>query len=1013
MTRIHVLTARIQPQLHVWRDRTAAANAELAYDLPLAGRDAEGLVLFEARLDHQIHEQAHALLHDAKWEAPEHAKTLPRGAGYRFAEEVWCAEGTARVLTANPFAEARDVVRIHLITATKYRGGKLYLWAPGHPGRMVEALPTTDADDWPCFEASPQGQDRHLFLFKLVSATGDYEPDYANRLWCAQDGGEIWGHSQSTSISRQRPRLRPLAVRLFDWGNVTAAPKLHLWQEDSDFVTDIPGKRAADGWMRFDLAIYSERRYRFLFRDDSLDPAWEHGEAKRSVMVREDGSAWTWSGDGSLKRLGKQGVWTLEGDHHLFGSEPARDKKVVLDVATADPAAGLAADDTLVLDVWINRARRPLDAGLLPVARGRWSFTGYADVVLSFRFRSAGATERIDRHTLRVGAEAAEFQGHIVLGRANPLPRPPIADLFRDPPFTIERPGVWVSGDQLRFAAHCPSAAAAEVIGEWTDWEHGPVAMRSTRDGSYWWAELPIAKVTTALGRSDIHGTLYKFVLDQTRQVQDPAADWVESSAPLAASRLCDHARYSWRSNAWQRPGWEYLTIYQLHPSRFAHRAGTIGMDGVTRELAATDGYLREVGATALLLMPICEFAGDMGWGYNPSFFYAVESSYGGPDALKRLVDACHERGMAVLLDVVFNHAGTSDNVLWSMARESYFDGDTEWGAMINFDHPQVIHFFEQNLVHFMRHYRVDGFRFDFTRVIRFGDKWTAHVRQPGSGGGWEFLRRLRAAVRAVDGRCLLMAENLPNDWDLTRNGGVMDTQWCDDFHDRIVDAARGWDVMGPLARALQTTEDDCDQWYESTNYPESHDEVGNEPNRITHVAGPGVGLRRNKVAAATTLLARGIPMWFMGAESGEWRQFSKDGNATLDLDQYQHDAAAGQLRRWWRRLCELRRGNDRLQGPSPLRVRYAQDRVLGFSRGDTDDLYAIINFGDWHGWRPLGDFNLPDGDYKELLNSTWGDYRVDAEGEDEHGNGGWGAHLNRDSWVNVPDYGVVLLERR
>jgi 1,4-alpha-glucan branching enzyme len=152
--------------------------------------------------------------------------------------------------------------------------------------------------------------------------------------------------------------------------------------------------------------------------------------------------------------------------------------------------------------------------------------------------------------------------------------------------------------------------------------------------------------------------------------------------------------------------------------------------------------------------------------------------------------------------------------------------------------------------------------------------------------------------------------------------------------------------------------------------------------------------------------------MWFMGAESGEWRQFSKDGDTTLNLDEYEHDVAAGQLRHWWHHLCELRRGNNSLQGPSRLRVRFAQDRMLAFSRGDAEDLFAILNFGDWHGGRLLAEFNLPEGDYKELLNSTWGDYRVDTEGEDEHGNGGWDAHLTRGSWLNVPDYGVVLLER-
>ncbi|HEY3497890.1 MAG TPA: alpha-amylase family glycosyl hydrolase, partial [Polyangiaceae bacterium] len=581
--------------------------------------------------------------------------------------------------------------------------------------------------------------------------------------------------------------------------------------------------------------------------------------------------------------------------------------------------------------------------------------------------------------------------------------------------FPLERPGAWIAGDNLRFAIHCPSAASVEIVGEWTDWQARPLALQSTLDGSYFWGEIPLSDVTGPLGRESVHGTLYKLCLNQVRLVQDPAADWVENSDPERASKLVDHGSYPWRSNAWQRPGWDYLIVYQLHPSRFARRNGTRGLDAIAHELTDPGGYLKHVNATALLLMPTCEFAGDLGWGYNPSFFYSVESAYGGPDALKRLVDACHESGRAVLLDVVFNHAGTSDNALWSVASESYFDGDTEWGAMINFDHPQVIHFFEQNLRHFMNDYRIDGFRFDFTRVIRYGGTWSSHVRKPGSGGGWEFLHRLRRVVHALDPRCLFMAENLPNEWDLTRYGGPMDTQWCDEFHDRIVEASRGHAVLDRLADALRATHTNCNQWYEATNYPESHDEVGNEPNRISsmNVGGIGQGLRRNKVAAAATLLSRGIPMWFMGAEAGEWRQFQKDEGTPLDLAHYEQDPSANQLRRWWNDLCRLRKGNARIQGPAPLSVHYVDPGILALSRGEGADLFAVMNFGNWSGWKSLAELNLPDGDYKELLNSTWGDYRVGAENEDEHSNGGWDAHLGRGQWLNVPDYGVVLLEKR
>lgn len=240
-----------------------------------------------------------------------------------------------------------------------------------------------------------------------------------------------------------------------------------------------------------------------------------------------------------------------------------------------------------------------------------------------------------------------------------------------------------------------------------------------------------------------------------------------------------------------------------------------------------------------------------------------------------------------------------------------------------------------------------------------------------------------------------------------------MDTQWCDDFHDRLVEASRGWDVMGRFADAVKLTHTACNRWHESTNYAESHDEVGNEPNRISAVGGPGQGLRRSKIANAATLLARGIPLSFMGTETGEWRQFSKGGDQTLDLDHYEQDTTACSLRNWWNILTEIRRGNPRLEGPSPLRVAFAQERMLAFTRGEANDFFILLNFGDWSGWRSLSELNLPDGEYKELVNSTWGDYRVDCEGEDEHSNGGWDARLHRDNWLHIPDYGAVVLEKR
>lgn len=148
-----------------------------------------------------------------------------------------------------------------------------------------------------------------------------------------------------------------------------------------------------------------------------------------------------------------------------------------------------------------------------------------------------------------------------------------------------------------------------------------------------------------------------------------------------------------------------------------------------------------------------------------------------------------------------------------------------------------------------------------------------------------------------------------------------------------------------------------------------------------------------------------------MGAETGEWRQFPKEGDQTLDLDHYERDTAACRMRNWWNRLSEIRRGNPCLEGPSPLRVVFALARMLAFTRGEAEELFIILNFGDWFGRRSLAEINLPDRKYKELLNSTWGEYRIDWEGEDEHSNGGWDARLLRDDWLHFTDYGAVVLE--
>jgi 1,4-alpha-glucan branching enzyme len=1004
LVNIYASTQFKNPALYVWRPGTNLAQ----HCPPSKGPDAHAFWTFKCELDHQIHEDVLFKLYDrppehdtpTTWEQDVHNRGLPRVKNDKFAEHVWIIEGAHRVLEKDPFAQAFDEVRIHLISQRKYRNGRMFVWRSAQDAEQPEVLEGTEEEGGMRFVIKPGGDRRHLFQFKFIQPEGTFEADIANRVWSSEDGAEIWVHSDAAGVSVRMPKRRELRVHL-QQGQGATPPTMHLWQFNSDFVTDCVGVWDANGWSTHKAELYTGLEYKLKFHnpDEPSYRQWEHSEAERSIILAD--------GKGPVD------CWTLEGDKHIFDHPPQPNKKVAINVAAVPPNSTLQAP--YHAHVWINRARWPLQPHLSATDSNGTSITlhTFPDVVTSFLLGSGEILEPIERHTLVVPSHTTgPFERYAVVTRPDVLLVPPPSALFQDPPFLIQRPGVYEAAGQLRFVLHAPTAARAQVIGQWTGWRNNPMEMRSTVDGTYWWAQAPVSDITQTLGvSSDYHGALYKYLLSEVREVQDPAAGWVESSSPDKASRLVRSDNFTWQDEGIDLSHWDRWIVYQLHPSRFSKRFDSKEpLLQVAKELEDPNGYLRKLKANALLLMPVNEVGTTNSWGYDPAFYYAVEEAYGGPDALKTLVNTCHRNGIAVMLDVVFNHAGTVDNSLWATARTTFFDGDTTWGAMLNFDQPQCRHFFEQNLVYLQKEYHIDGFRLDHTYTIVHSSEQQYYVRQPGSGGGWEFLHALRYALETQGNRkCLLMAEHLPNEWTLTNYGGPMDTQWDDAFHDRLEDACRGWDAMSTLADALKHSYTVCDNWYKPTNYPESHDEVGNDPDRIAFIAGYGRGLRMSKVAGACTLLTRGIPMFFMGAESGEYRQFRFNDSSALDLDEYLSREDLSHVREWWNVLSDLH-NSDNIKGPSPLDVRYAQNQKLAFSRGQAGDLFVLLNFGGWAGRINLDELNIPDHTYHELWNSTWPAFSV--EQENEHTNGGREARLHRGDWLNVPDYGAIVLER-
>ena len=823
MTRFIVFTAFTRPGLHVWREGTQLK----LYLEPLQQHGLpSGFHAFDCELGVAPQEKIYSLLFQwnqdgtdqIEWEQESHIHEVPRLENNHLPPSVWLFHGSARAVPADPLARQQDRVRIHLLTAARYMRAELLVW--NAPGLAQQTIPLTAHDEsGPFWDLDLSGRSRSFFQFKFrrpVEGGWKDEHDFAHRLWVSQDGAEVWTHSEARDVLSAHPIKRQFTMHFRQEIDVAYPPRMHVWQEGSDFESDIGGEAEADGWTAHRVRLYTGLPYRLMFFNPTFPgPQWESEEARRDIVIQNDTER-----------------WTLEGDNHLFEAEPPRNCRINLTVAVQPADCELTPP--LAVEAWVNRARAPIPPpdGLVLVT--------YPDVVTSFRLRGASGLERIDRHYLTARPGPA-IDRWLVLGRSPVLEAPPPADLFLDPPFRIRRPGAYEESGFVRFIVHAPFSARVDLRGEWMP-DATRETMRSTKDGIYWWAQIPVSQVNGG----NYHGARYHYILngDPAQRQQDPAAGWVEGSGSQGHSRLVRRDQFPWRDQGWQTPSWDSLRLYQLHPSRFSGRgpAGAAPLDRLAWEIEDPAGYLRQLRVNTLQLMPINEVGTNSSWGYDPAFFYAVEANYGGPDALKRLVNTCHRHGMAVLLDVVFNHAGTSDNSLWPIARGTFFDGDTAWGAMINYDHPQVIHFFEQNLAYLLEEYHVDGFRFDFTRVIIHGhEPGEPHVRQPGSGGGWEFLQRLRRAARAVNPRCILIAEHLPNEWSVTRPGGPMDSQWCDDFHDRLKDACSGKpQVISSLADAIKVTHTATDDWYRATIYAESHDEVGNENGRIANVAGYG-----------------------------------------------------------------------------------------------------------------------------------------------------------------------------
>ncbi len=343
-------------------------------------------------------------------------------------------------------------------------------------------------------------------------------------------------------------------------------------------------------------------------------------------------------------------------------------------------------------------------------------------------------------------------------------------------------------------------------------------------------------------------------------------------------------SNFDWRDQDWSGLPLEQYIIYELHVGTFT-RAGTF--DAIIPRLE----YLKQLGVTAVELMPIAQFPGARNWGYDGVYPFAAQNSYGGPEGLKRLVDACHQNGLAVVLDVVYNHLGPEGNYFWDYG--GYFTEryKTPWGPAMNFDGPgsdEVRNYFIQNALYWVADCHIDALRIDAVHAI------LDHSPQP-------FLLDLGLAVQAagerLNRRIYLMPESADNDSRLLKPrelGGLgLDAQWSDDFHhcvhvlltgdrfgyyedygriDQMAKAFReGFVYTGeysPFRKRRHGSDSRDLPGKRFIIFSQNHDQIGNRVRgeRLIHLA----GFESAKLAAGAVLLAPYIPLLFMGEEYGE-----------------------------------------------------------------------------------------------------------------------------------------------
>jgi maltooligosyltrehalose trehalohydrolase len=384
-------------------------------------------------------------------------------------------------------------------------------------------------------------------------------------------------------------------------------------------------------------------------------------------------------------------------------------------------------------------------------------------------------------------------------------------------------------------------------------------------------------------------GTRYKFRIDDEIEVPDPASAFQPEDI-FGPSEVIDHAAYPWRAANWRGRPWHEAVVLEAH-------VGTFTQEGTYRAMIDRLDHLVATGITALELMPLADFAGKRNWGYDGVLWYAPDSTYGRPEDLKALIDAAHQRGLMVMLDVVYNHFGPEGNYLGRYAPAFFTEAHTPWGSAIDYRTREVRDFAIESAVNWLQEYRFDGLRLDAVNtIVEAGEIPILHDLSIAVGRlAAETGRHINLVLENSDNRASLLdaAEDPPR--------GKYRGQWNDDYHHvwhvLLTGEAQGYygdyqrSPKDDLARALASGfvyQGEVSAFWGGRprgepsgalspacfiNFVQNHDQIGNRPfgDRLEGIADPAA----IEAALAVTLLAPMTPMLFMGEEWGSKAPFA------------------------------------------------------------------------------------------------------------------------------------------